>query len=95
MFAIPNGGARAMTTAGKLKKEGVKAGVPDLHLPVSCGGYYSLFIEMKAGKNKTTALQDAMIEALRREGNYCAVCYGAQEAIVVTLAYLEGTLTSV
>ena len=30
MYAIPNGGARSKATAGKLKAEGVKAGVPDI-----------------------------------------------------------------
>ncbi len=91
-FAIANGGHRSVATAGKLKAEGVKAGIPDLHLPVSRGAYHSLFIEMKAGKNRTSAAQDAMIAKLQQAGNYCAVCYGAQEAIAVTLDYLEGRL---
>lgn len=34
MHAIPNGGARDKITAGKLKAEGVKAGVLDTFLPV-------------------------------------------------------------
>lgn len=35
LFAIPNGGERDRVTASRLKAEGVKAGVPDLMLPVS------------------------------------------------------------
>jgi hypothetical protein len=35
LFAIPNGGARHLVVAKKLKAEGVKAGVPDLFLPCS------------------------------------------------------------
>ena len=54
LFHIPNGGKRNITTAKRLKAEGVKAGVPDLFLPVSRGGFFGLFIEMKVGKNKTT-----------------------------------------
>ena len=34
IFAIPNGGNRNIVTAVRLKAEGVKAGVPDLCLPV-------------------------------------------------------------
>ena len=34
MYHIPNGGKRNITTARRLKAEGVKAGVPDIHLPV-------------------------------------------------------------
>ncbi len=33
IYAIPNGGDRHKAVAGKLKAEGVKAGVPDLCLP--------------------------------------------------------------
>ena len=35
MFAIPNGGQRHVVVAKKLKDEGVKAGVPDIFLPVA------------------------------------------------------------
>jgi hypothetical protein len=34
LFAIPNGGARNVIVAKKLKAEGVKAGIPDYFLPV-------------------------------------------------------------
>ena len=33
IFAIPNGGARSIATAGRLKVEGVSPGVPDLFIP--------------------------------------------------------------
>jgi len=42
IFAIPNGGARNITTAARLKVEGVSAGVPDLYVPA-----WKLWIEMK------------------------------------------------
>lgn len=45
IYAIPNGGARGIKTASKLKLEGVSAGVPDLEAP-SIG----LYIEMKRQK---------------------------------------------
>lgn len=47
MYHIPNGGARSKATAGRLKAEGVKAGVPDICLPVSRDGYHGLYIELK------------------------------------------------
>lgn len=89
MFAIPNGGQRSATTAAKLKKEGVKAGIPDLHLPVAKGTYNSLFIEMKVGKNRPTKHQETMMQLLEDAGNRCVVCYGAKEAIQETLNYLR------
>ena len=45
IFAIPNGGARNITTAARLKVEGVSAGVPDLYVPA-----WKLWIEMKRTK---------------------------------------------
>ena len=45
IFAIPNGGARSITTAAKLKVEGVSAGVPDLCIPA-----WGMWIEMKRQK---------------------------------------------
>ena len=49
LLAIPNGGLRNKVTAGKLKAQGVKAGVPDIFLPVARGRYHGLWIEMKEG----------------------------------------------
>ena len=43
MFAIPNGGDRHPAVAGKLRDEGVKAGVPDIFLPVPRGKYHGMF----------------------------------------------------
>ena len=42
IFAIPNGGKRGKVQAMKLKREGVRRGVPDLFIPS-----LKLFIEMK------------------------------------------------
>jgi hypothetical protein len=50
LFAIPNGGARHKAIAGKLRAEGVRAGVPDICLPVPRGEYHGLFIELKRPK---------------------------------------------
>lgn len=48
----PNGGKRDRVSAAVLKRQGVKAGVPDLHLPVPKGQYASLYIEMKYGDGR-------------------------------------------
>lgn len=89
LFHIPNGGKRNIVTARRLKAEGVKAGVPDLFLPVSRGGFHGLFIEMKAGKNKTTEKQNVWIKDLREQGYQVVVCYGCEEAIAEIKKYLK------
>lgn len=89
LYHIPNGGKRDITTAKRLKAEGVKAGVPDLCLPVPRGAYHGLYIEMKTGKNKTTENQDCWLSCLR-EQRYCvAVCYGWEAASNVLTQYLK------
>jgi hypothetical protein len=89
MFAIPNGGLRSKATAGKLKAEGVKAGVPDICLPVANGKYHGLFIELKAGRNKPTQLQVAWHVNLSAKGYRVAVCWGWEAARDVIEEYLR------
>lgn len=89
LFHIPNGGARSKATAGKLKAEGVKTGVPDMFLPVARGGYHGLFIELKVKPNKTTENQDIWIAELKKQGYAVEVCYGWREASVVLENYLK------
>lgn len=87
---IPNGGKRSITTAKRLKMEGVKSGVPDICLPVSRGGYNGMYIELKAGKNKTSENQDFWLTELSKQGYYCNVCWGWEEASKKILNYLKG-----
>lgn len=90
LYHIPNGGSRNKAEAAHLKRQGVKAGVPDLYLPVARGDYHGLYIELKTGKNKTSKNQDRWLSDLAKEG-YCAmVCYGWIEAKDAIMGYLEG-----
>ena len=90
MYHIPNGGSRNKLEAYNLKKQGVKAGVPDICLPYPCGGYHSLYIELKYGKNKPTPEQTAWLTALSALGHKTAVCYGWESASKVIINYLKG-----
>ena len=88
LYHIPNGGKRDKLEAARLKREGVKAGVPDLCLPIARGGFHGLYIELKAGKNTATPLQRQWITALNREGYAAAVCTGWEQAAEVIGDYL-------
>ena len=88
MFAIPNGGQRHPAVAASLKAEGVKAGVPDVCLPVSRGKWIGLWIEIKAGRNKPTPSQIRWHRALEAEGHLVKVCYGWEAAVEVVKEYL-------
>jgi hypothetical protein len=99
MYAIPNGGMRPSDTndrgkrfsviAQKMKEEGVRRGVLDIHLPFALGDYIGMWIEMKWGKNTLTEEQEWWVKNLREAGHYVAVCYSCEEAIAVTIYYLN------
>lgn len=89
IFHIPNGGKRNASEGAKFKKLGVKAGVPDLFLPIAKNGYNGLFIELKYGKGTTSKTQKEWLLALQEQGYLCKVCNGAEEAIAVLQNYLK------
>jgi hypothetical protein len=89
LYAIPNGGLRNIVTARRLKREGVRAGVPDVCLPVPLNGYGALYVEMKAGKNTTSESQDNWLDDLEAAGNMCVVCWTWEEAKAVICDYLS------
>lgn len=86
---IPNGGRRDAVEARHLKEQGVKPGVPDLHLPVARGFYHSLYIEMKTEKGCTSDVQEWWIEFLTAQGNFVEVCHGWESAVRVLEWYLS------
>lgn len=89
LYHVPNGGKRDARTASILQQCGVKPGVPDLVLPVARQGYHGLYIELKAGKNKTSKNQDIWLKALKDQGYFTAVAYGFEEAKDLILWYLK------
>lgn len=90
MIHIPNGGSRNTIEAANLKKQGVKAGVPDLFLAIARGGKHGLFIEMKWGKNKATRKQKYYLELLFQNGYQTAICYDFDSFTTIIHQYLFG-----
>ena len=84
IFAIPNGGARSMATAGRLKVEGVSPGVPDLFIPD-----WRLWVEMKRVKGGSlSAEQKDWIAYLKGCGYTCFVAKGADQAKEMVLGFV-------
>lgn len=90
LYSVPNGSKRNMIEAAWLKDEGMRAGIPDLELAVSRGGYRTLYIEMKHGDNKLTEEQAKFIEWQKSEGAMCVVCYDWTDARAAIEYYLKG-----
>lgn len=88
LHAIGNGGKRNIREAARMKREGVKAGVSDIMLPVARGDYHGLYIELKAGKGKPSDKQKWWIEETTKQGYMSRVCVGWVEASEVIKEYL-------
>jgi len=85
IFAIANGGARSLATAGRLKAEGVSPGVPDLFVPAM-----SLWIEMKRRKGGSiSAEQRDWHKYLRSLGHEVIVGRGFDDAMQKILLLLN------
>lgn len=89
IHAIPNGGQRHIAVAKKLKAEGVKAGVPDIFLPVPRGNAHGLYIELKAKGGRVSDAQRTMLAALAEQGYACIVAYGWENAWDEIEAYMK------
>ena len=78
----------------KLKRMGVRRGIPDFFLSVPMNDKHGLWVELKVGKNKPSPEQ---IEFLERQtkNNYVAVCvWGFEAGKQVILTYLNPTKTA-
>ena len=104
LFAIPNAARRSLRQGAWMKAEGMKAGVPDLCLPVPVDHpcdkdgafpdavlhYNGLFIEMKSDKGKPTPEQQWWLFTLEATYGYkTEICHSADEAIKVIKCYLR------
>lgn len=88
IYHIPNEGKRTPATATKMKRMGLKAGVPDIFLPVAKGGKNGLYLELKAKGGRTSQNQREWIHALREQGYVAEVCFGWHTAAKLISGYL-------
>ena len=90
LYHVPNGGSRNRAEAARLQAEGVKAGVPDLCLPVPRGAFHGLYIELKRVRgSRTSDLQVGWMESLMKQGYCVAICKGWEQAAQTIIEYLE------
>lgn len=86
---IGHGGKLDKITAGKMKAEGLKRGVPDYLLLVRRGNYSALWIELKNEKGTATSEQVLWLNQARECEQYATICYGWEEARDVIIWYLN------
>lgn len=90
MYAVPNGGHRLKSVGAKMKREGAKAGYPDINLDVARDNWHGLRIELKCRDNKPTPSQWDWLHRLRREGYKTAVCRDLSSVVSLVTSYLKG-----
>ena len=89
LYHTPNGGYRSKAEAGRFKAEGVKAGVPDISLPVARGEWHGLYIELKRKRGgKVSEQQKTWIDSLAEQGYCVHICKGWEAAVKAILDYL-------
>ncbi len=66
------------------KRQGKRSGVPDICLPAARGGYFGLYIEMKAPKGQLTDNQIRYAIFLKDQG-YCVACCKSPESATKTI----------
>jgi len=90
LFSVPNGAHVSKAQAGKLKSEGLKAGVPDLFLAIPRRGYSGMFIEMKRVTGGIVSQsQKEWHRRLSDNGYLVVVCRGFDAAKLEILNYLK------
>jgi hypothetical protein len=93
LYAIPNGEYRDVRTVMGLAIMGVAKGIPDLCLPVPCGGFGSLYIEMKKmGNGKQSPEQKEWQATLERLGHLYQIAYTWEEGRDIITDYLDGKI---
>ena len=88
LYHIPNERKCTPQQGARLKRMGVKSGVPDLHLPVARGVYHGLYLEMKTEKGRVSANQMWWLERLRENGCCCVGCRSWEDATHTLVTYL-------
>ena len=93
--AIPNGSflagdaSRRAIQGDALRRQGVKAGYPDVAIDIAVEPYHGLRIEFKRiGGHPPTPAQEAALTRLRYRGYQTCVAYGMEEAQAALLTYL-------
>lgn len=92
LFAVPNGGRRDEVTAGKLKAEGVLAGVADLILLRRNAEYGALLIEMKTRTGRQRDTQREWQRLTEKDGYHYVVCRSLEDFMREVNEYLSNTL---
>lgn len=75
-----------------MKREGLRAGVVDICLPIPRGGFCGLYAECKIKPNRLTPDQAAFLRAMEIVGHYTSVWWTFDQAVQELHAYVRGEI---
>lgn len=96
-YHVPNGGYRLGKEAGRMKTQGVKAGVSDLPVMEARGGWFGMYLEFKATPPRDAELaksQREWLEEAEARGYCAALARGFEEAKAVLREYASWVNTT-
>lgn len=85
---VPNGEYRTKATAARLKRMGVRPGVPDILILVPANGYHGMTIELKKPGGRLSEHQERWARELITRDYYAITCTDWQTAAAAILEYL-------
>lgn len=88
IYHVPNGGRRSVATGARLKRLGVKRGVPDIIVPMARQGYHGMAIELKRPDGRLSPHQQHWLAMLTQEQWYAIVCTSWIAAARLIVIYL-------
>jgi len=89
LYSIPNGANVNDKNRLRLWLEGLKKGIPDVHLPIARGPFNSLYIELKSKKGILSDHQNSVIKLLEKAGSCCIVSRDITTSITAIESYLR------
>lgn len=91
LVSFPNGGKRGIIEAARLKREGARAGAPDLLLLVPRPPYHGMALELKTPIGRVSPEQKAFLGELIAQGYHVVIARSTEEAIQAITNYLRGS----
>ena len=89
VYAVPNEGRRTPRTGKRMKDQGLRAGVPDLCVPLARGGFHGLYIEVKTDSGRVAPAQRVWLDWLTDHGYLATVCRSVEDIVGCVVEYLE------
>ena len=88
-FHVPNGGSRNAIEGRNLKKQGTRAGEPDVYLLIARGRFHGLAIELKTKTGRVSKAQVERLAQLGERGYFAVMCRGWDYARQTMINYLS------